>query len=141
MLIERYTVSILSKVNLAGLQVVSPDEALSMLAARGEWSALASAVFAQLEGTEVGSLVRFDSIGLEPADFARTTATASRKVGEIDYSGITSAARVFGLQVKRLVDESRGFYLPRNHAEIAAKVAAQRKAAAVKSAAARKAAQ
>jgi hypothetical protein len=130
--------SILSKVNLSGLTVVSPADALSMLASRGEWAQLAQAVASQLHGSTPGSVVRFDSIGLTPDDFKRTTKTATRKIGEVDYSGITSASRGFGLLVKRLVDESRGFYVPQNADEIIAKVKQQRKTAAAKAKAAKK---
>lgn len=124
--------SILSKVNLAGLTILSPADALKVLAVRGEWSELARAVQSQLNGTVAGSVVRFDSIGLSPDDFKRTTKTATRSVGEIDYSGITTAARAYGLLVKRLTDESRGFYVPANADEIIARVKSQRVKAAAK---------
>lgn len=125
--------SILSKVTFAGWNVYSPEDALSLLATRGEWSELARLVAQRLDGTTPGSLVRFDAIGLHPDDFKRTTASKSRKVGEIDYSGITAAARSKGILVKRLVDESRGFYMPHNSAELIEKAKVQRQKAAAKS--------
>lgn len=124
--------SVLSKLNLSNLTIVSPLEALSIIAARGEWSALCQAVAAHLETVEAGSVVRFDSIGLSAEDFERTTATDTKAVGDIDYSGIAAAARGYGLLVKRLTDDSRGFYVPRNRAEIIEKVAASKAKAAAK---------
>jgi len=124
--------SVLAKLNLATLTVVSPLEALSIIAARGEWSALCQAVAAHLETVEAGSVVRFDSIGLSADDFKRTTATDTKAIGDVDYSGIAAAARGYGLLVKRLTDESRGFYVPRDREAIIAKVAASKAKAAAK---------
>lgn len=126
--------SILDRVRngIGTVAIVGPDEALAQLASKGAWAQLAQLVYARLVNEPTGSLVRFDSLGLTPDDFKRTKASASKRKGDIDYSGITAASRVFGMQVKRLTDESRGFYLPTDHEQIRAKVAAQRKAAAAK---------
>src|SRR5262245_32513037 len=124
--------AILSKLNLSNLTILSPDAALAILATRGEWSEVARQVAAILTTHDAGSVVRFDSVGLSPDDFKRTTATETAKVGDIDYSGITAACRTYGILVKRLTDDSRGFYMPHNREDILARVKASKAKAAAK---------
>lgn len=141
--------ALLAKLNLAGATLYSPADALAFLASGGQWGALAQAVSRHIRSQSAGAwptdgtTVKFTDIGLTAADFTRTTATATKKVGEIDYSGITMAARSHGLKVRRNTDGTRSFVVPADPQAMIDKCKAQAKKsaaaqAAKKSAAAKK---
>ena len=125
--------ALLSKLKLDNLTIVSPADALAMIAFRGDWTALAAAIVSKLDSTAVGSLVKLSDIGLTADDFKRKTATETRKVGDIDYQPLASALRPFGFKLVPLVDESdRGILHPSDRAEIVARVKASKAKAAAK---------
>jgi hypothetical protein len=133
--------ALLAKLNLDNCTILTPAEALAQIAFRGDWTALAAAIVAKLEGSAPGSMVKLSDINLSADDFKRKTATSTRKVGEVDHQPLASALRPFGFKLVRVVDESdRGILLPSDRAERVAKVAEQRKANAAKAAAKAKAA-
>jgi hypothetical protein len=125
-------VSVLSALNLTNARILTPDEAIHEIAQRGEWMAVATAVARLMADREVGSAVRFDSLGLTANLFVRTKATKTQKVGDIDYSAITNAARTVGLLVRPTVDDDRAFVMPADQDAMIAKAKATRAAAAAK---------
>ena len=136
--------AMLSKLNLASAVVLDPLAAAAILATRGEWSELAQRVASFVrqshDGTwpVVGTAVTFASLGLSPEDFPTMKNGKNETVP--DFRGITLAARAYGLNVRRTVDDFRAFYVPADPEALIAKVADQRKRAAAKSAAKRKSA-
>jgi hypothetical protein len=133
--------SILARLTFGEAVILTADEAMLIIAQRGEWSVLAQRVadyIAQQRGSLTsGEAVRFDSLGLTQDAFPRT------KEGTANYSGIIAASRAVGLQVKRTVDDGRAFYVPRNPDALIESVKVQRTKAAAKAkakAAAKKAA-
>lgn len=122
--------NILHKLTFGNAVILTAEEALSVLAVRGEWSVVAQRVAAYMSetrGFNFGEVLRFDSIGLAPTDFP-----THKKTGEPNYSGITAAARSVGLLVKRTTDDRRAFYVPQNREEVIERVRAQRAKAAAK---------
>lgn len=123
--------ALLSKLNLTNAQVLDPVAAAAILASRGEWSDLARTVASFIKNGNggswpvVGTAVSFESLGLTVEDFPM-------KDEKPNYSGITMAARGFGLNVRRTVDDFRAFYVPENPEAMIAKVRDQRARAAAK---------
>lgn len=98
--------------NIDNARILSPSEALAILASRGEWSRLAQAIAPMLTDSVVGSAVTFESLGLSVSDFKRTTASSTKAKGDVDYSGINAALRQYGLKTRETVDGFRAFYRP-----------------------------
>lgn len=106
-------------------EILTPEEALAVLASRGQWADIAQAIARLLDGASVGSVVRMAEVGLVPSDF-------TNKAGEVTYAGLAGACKSRGVMLKRLTDETRGFYVPANSAELIEKAKATRAAAAAK---------
>lgn len=137
--------ALLAKLNLTNARILTPQEALAVIAARGEWTALAQAVANHLRNTNEGTLaplsaLTFDELNLTVDDFRRKTASGTKKVGDIDYSGIRMASRKFGLNVKPTVDGFATFQVFADPEKMIAECKAQavKQAARAKKAAAAK---